>query len=862
MRNFGERKVHFKMYKAGKFWVVAGIAIISLGIIAPAVPAFAATDQSAISQVNSSSAETATSSKDATEAEQASLDKDTSASTSNAAITVSKSDSSTDQVKNSSSDTSAVQKTTTVSLKQQAKAMAPATTAETDYSYTTNTDGTLTITGYTGAETALTIPSTIDGKTVTAIGAQALWFKNLTSVVIPDSVITIGDQAFNGNELTNVQLSANLQTIGSAAFIRNPLTSIVIPDTVTTIGSFAFEDNKLAGTLNIPAQVTTIGESAFAGNKIESITLPTGLQTISDSAFANNLISSLTLPNSLQTIGDSAFINNYISSLTLPDGLQSIGSNAFYNNGLANQPGEHFVIPASVTSIGDQAFAYNQLVGVDVLGDLTTAGTGIFYMNGLQYLSSVNALYGNDQNGMIGTAPVNSLPNGTPVPVNGKIPVDGYIPYIYVNGKLLTAEIENYTPGVIVAGNYLQLPMNADGSTINQFMFMVTYSDAAGNFMFGRVVMSGVLNILAHNSTIYTSDDWSAADNFDSGVNNTFTQEGVLQTSQLSIGDLSISGTVDTKTPGDYDVIYSYGPESARQSTTITVTVKADQTAVTTKNSDLYVGDKWTAEDNFASATDKDGHSIDLADVMVEGSVDTTKAGTYTVTYSYGGKTSTATVIVKADQTAVTAKNSDLYVGDKWTAEDNFVGATDKDGHSIDFADVTVKGSVDTTKAGTYTITYSYGGKTATATITVSPRMNSVQLVGHDLTQQVGSKHPTAQAFVTKAIDGLGADVTAQVTADFSQVDWSHSGDYVVTLTVAGQTSRVYLHLTAVPTIPEPAKPSVPNHNNQNNSHDQQTTLPQTNEAKSMGMVIIGLLSLIGSAFGFEFTMRKKTNRD
>ena len=67
------------------------------------------------------------------------------------------------------------------------------------YEYTTNTDGTLTITKYTGSKTQVVIPSTIDGKTVTALGdGNDYMFNNssVTSVKIPDTVITLKRNVF------------------------------------------------------------------------------------------------------------------------------------------------------------------------------------------------------------------------------------------------------------------------------------------------------------------------------------------------------------------------------------------------------------------------------------------------------------------------------------------------------------------------------------------------------------------------------------------------------------------------------------------------------------------------------------------
>lgn len=78
-------------------------------------------------------------------------------------------------------------------------------------------------------------------------------------------------------------------------------------------------------------------------------------------------------------------------------------------------------------------------------------------------------------------------------------------------------------------------------------------------------------------------------------------------------------------------------------------------------NSTIYVGDSWTAQDNFDSAMDKDGNTVDFSQVTVDDSkVDTSKAGTYDVTYTYDGVISTAKITVKNKQSAdVTVKYLD-----------------------------------------------------------------------------------------------------------------------------------------------------------------------------------------------------------
>lgn len=135
-----------------------------------------------------------------------------------------------------------------------------------DFVYIVLSDGTAEITGYTGSETMLVIPSELDGYKVTSIAEYAFgWCENLVSVTLPKDVTSIGKGAFyECTSLAEVTIPDNVTSIGDMAFSDcYRLKSIVIPNGVTMIGDSAFSSCLDLSEVTIPDSVTSIGNKAF-----------------------------------------------------------------------------------------------------------------------------------------------------------------------------------------------------------------------------------------------------------------------------------------------------------------------------------------------------------------------------------------------------------------------------------------------------------------------------------------------------------------------------------------------------------------------------------------------------------------------
>ncbi|MGN0394205.1 MAG: leucine-rich repeat protein [Coprococcus sp.] len=190
------------------------------------------------------------------------------------------------------------------------------------YTYDEWTDM-ITITGYSGTDKNIKIPSTINGKTVKEISYNAFYNNpNIVSVVVPDSVTTIESYAFAYcSNLQSITLSKNISYIGFYQFIHSDkLTKIILPaDSVNycTYKNIVYsKDMKTLvlappgiKTVSIYPGVKTIGNCAFEFcDNVEKIILPEGVTKIEQYAFwgMDNLIF-VTIPDSVTTIEDNIF---------------------------------------------------------------------------------------------------------------------------------------------------------------------------------------------------------------------------------------------------------------------------------------------------------------------------------------------------------------------------------------------------------------------------------------------------------------------------------------------------------------------------------------------------------------------------
>lgn len=275
----------------------------------------------------------------------------------------------------------------------------------TNFTYALQEDGTARITGYTGLSGTLSIPSSIDGHSVSSIAAME---KNnfVANIYIPDSVVTIdGNPFLNWKALKSITVSDNhpsLSTIDGVLYSYDKLIMLsyparhvgedfTVPSHVTKIGKEAFSGAGLLTQVVLPDGLIEIGENAFFGlDSVPSISIPRSVTAIDSNPFYGMWVLEeiiVASGNKTFTVQQGALYNResntliafprkYVtSSFAFRDGIMGIGDYAFCNNASRLD----IRLPDTVTYIGESAFSgCENMTFSDMPMSLQTIGTGAF----------------------------------------------------------------------------------------------------------------------------------------------------------------------------------------------------------------------------------------------------------------------------------------------------------------------------------------------------------------------------------------------------------------------------------------------------------------------------------------------------
>lgn len=608
-------------------------------------------------------------------------------------------------------------------------------------------------------------------KTATVTGAN-VWFgqsgNTESSVVIPDTVTndgqtykvtSIGSHAFDYQDgVVSVTLPKYLTTIGESAFayLKN-LTNVDFSQATNlkTIGNLAFVGLQQTTPITLPDSVTTIGRLAFAYAHVSQVNLGQSVQTIGEKAFAamDNL-AKVSLNSNLVSIGDQAFVyDSKLSDVNWSDAtsLKDIGEGAFVYAGLKGT----IPIPAAVQSIGNQAFAGNQITGVTFDDALKTIGTSAFAYN--KITNTVTIPKGVTSVGI--QAFVGNLIKEVDLLGSSSIGADAFtqnnitkisspsaqLPTSGAVGQVATIVADQATVSI---GDLFSIDTNGKTNQnidISNLTNGVTYDQSTGKF-----------NVPA--KTTQFSFTWTLKDN-----NN-----------QLYSGNYTVDRTVPT--------------------------IKAHP-------STIYIGDSWKAGDNY------DGQDLDKMTVTVKdqsgktlSSVDTSKAGTYYVTYAYGNDSTTVPVVVakksitygligsqtvdyngQVQQPTLSNYSVSLSSGDSYTLKDGDIAvkdnAADAKTYQVDLTDQGQK-NIEAAYGDKYNLTQDSSGATftirdenATASLNDGTKVYDGQAASKSYQPTVTVKDSSGNSLGTMALSAGQYEIVG---------DDSKVGSYPIKLTATG----------------------------------------------------------------------------
>ena len=296
--------------------------------------------------------------------------------------------------------------------------------------------------------------------------------------------------------------------------------------------------------------------------------------------------------------------------------------------------------------------------------------------------------------------------------------------------------------------------------------------------------------------------------------------------------------------------------EGATATKTITVTVKSNDKPVITGADNVSISEG-TSFDPMAGVTAIDTEDGNITkDIKITGSVDINKPGkyelTYTVTDSDGNTTTVKRVIIVNPKMVeinavptINAENKTIKVGDKFDPMAGVTANDKEDGNITDKIKV-VENTVNTNKAGTYTVKYEVTdskGATVTKTITVTVKSNDKPVINGADNVSISegtSFDPMAKVTATDTEDG---NITKDIKVT-GNVDVNKPGKYELTYTVTDSNGNTTTVKRVVIVLLDSIKNDANNNQTENESEtnknntssnsivsaNKPSSLPQTNQ--------------------------------
>ena len=313
--------------------------------------------------------------------------------------------------------------------------------------FSVDANGILTgVSGLSGSDITVEIPSEVNGITVTEIGKDVFKDnKNVGRLIIPDSVTKLGyrmcsgctalsevrlpagltvipDEAFDGcSSLRTVNFPDTLKEIRSDAFCGTDLTEFIAPDSLTNVWSYAFKDCAALSAVELK-NVRSVGDGAFGNcTALRSIRLSDKMTELSDHIFDGcSSLADIDMPDNPIAVSFSVFngtayynepsnwengvlyVDGYLIAVskdfaplteyTVKDGTIVIADDAFSGVGYSSKL-KKMTLPTGLYRIGQYAFSkLFSLTEINIPDTVRSIGYGAF--SGTGYDADTNYING------------------------------------------------------------------------------------------------------------------------------------------------------------------------------------------------------------------------------------------------------------------------------------------------------------------------------------------------------------------------------------------------------------------------------------------------------------------------------------
>ncbi len=598
----------------------------------------------------------------------------------------------------------------------------------------------------------------------------------LEKVVLPDSLKVLGEDTFKKcSQLRSVTFGNHLTTIADGAFEGcTALTSLSIPDSVTYLSGFggctsltsvvipsgvthlgSFEGCTSLTSIVIPDSVTEIG--GFSGcTSLSSVTLSRNLTSIPESAFSGcSSLKYITIPASVVDVYNYAFEDcTALRTVTFAPGsrVRQVGEfNDNYSSGVFKNCTslQYIDLPERVTFIPKGTFeGCTSLTDIGFSYCMDHISPGAF--DGCTALKKIT--YGGTQEGW-----------------------DVYVKYDLPEWLKSQAQVtfRNYADSTVTSLTILEKPAQQTyevGETLDWYGYRLVATYQNGD------------------SSKDVFDKWSLSGDIVSGYVRT------------PSGELT--------TPGQQKVTVNYGGKTVSHYVTVTPKAKkVSSVAVQTMPSKTVytAGDSLNTSGLRLKVTYTDGTTEEITGGFTCTPTKLNTPGKQTVTVSYGEKSATFTVTVnqptlssvtvsqKPSKTAYVAGDTLNTSGLKLTAA--YSNSTTKEITSGFTCTPTTLNTV-----GQQTVTVSYGGKSASFTVTVNePPVSSVTI----------SKKPTKLTYwVGDSFNSAGMklkitytnNTTKEITSGFTctPTKMTTAGQQKIVVSYGGKSTGFYVTVNAL----------------------------------------------------------------